>query len=171
MENFKGKYFRCFVGGKQPGMISHQHFSCILPSFFMSSCADLALLFCLRISAEGMCFWGRSGKNLDHGTAVKEAWEANVLKEAWMCPGEPIRHQKTDLILDKSKNKVLECFWYFISFNSFVISLFLNPGKWSFIRCWSSFCLENGILPRGWSQECYVKVQNFSCFMKPDEVD
>lgn len=56
-------------------------------------------------------------------------------------------HQKPDLILEESKKKALEFFWYFISFNSFVISLFLPPGKGSFIRCWSSSHQENGILP------------------------
>lgn len=31
------------------------------------------------------------------------------LKEAQMCPGESISHQKPDLILEESKKKVLEC--------------------------------------------------------------
>lgn len=124
-------------------------------AFFMYSSIvlyEVMCRFCLaslpKESQQSMCFWGGSGENLAHRAVINEAWEVIVPERAIDMPSRIHHSPKTRLDpWGKQKKKVLESFWYFISYNSFVISLFLHPGKWSFIKCWSSLHQENGILP------------------------
>lgn len=173
-ESFKVKYFRCFVwnwveNSRAWSVISIFH--ALLHHFVW---AHLQIWPCFSaggISTESMCFWGGSGRIWLTELLLMRLEKPLCLKEALMCPAESISPEKPDLILEESKKKVLECFWYLISFNSFVITLFcilasgVSSGAEAVCTRKMAFCL------RGWSQEHCVKPQHFSCFMKPDAMD